>query len=86
MNQEQTVRMMEALQAQLNALKAENDALKARKKTLSLKLTDKGCISIIGLRRFPVALYRDEWNQVFSMREQIETFIQENSGKIPEKR
>lgn len=77
---------MEALQAQLNALKAENESLKARKRNIGLKLTDKGCISIIGLRRFPVALYRDEWNQVFSMREQIETFIQENSDKIPERK
>ena len=56
----------EALQAQLEALQAENDALKAARsmappRKLTCKVSQKGGMSVYGLGRWPVTLYRSQW-------------------------
>ena len=56
---------MADLQAQLDALKAENAKLKeARHKSLSFKVSEKGALSVYGLGRFPVTLYRGQWERL----------------------
>src|SRR5712672_2463510 len=56
---------MADLQAQLDALKAENPKLKeARHKSLSFKISEKGALSGYGLGRFPVTLYRGQWERL----------------------
>ncbi len=52
------------IQEQINKLRAENEALKAkvaRKQTMTLKVGAKGGLSIYGLGRFPVTLYKEQW-------------------------
>jgi len=48
----------DALQAELERLRAENEALKGRaSKGMTLKVSEKGGVSVYGLGRFPVTLY-----------------------------
>ena len=53
------------LQAELEKLRAENAALKrSTSGGLSLKVSAKGALSVYGLGRFPVTLYKEQWNRL----------------------
>lgn len=71
------------LLAELAALKAENAALKAAGQAkLTLKVSDKGAVSLYGMGRWPVTLYREQWERVFAAREQIEAFLEANKASL----
>lgn len=71
------------LQAQLEALKAENQRLKeARNSKLSMKVSDKGALSVYGLGRFPVTLYRGQWERLIEIIPSLQAFIAENASKL----
>lgn len=73
----------ETLQQQIARLTAENEALRASKhKTLSFKVTDKGGLSVYGLGRFPVTLYRGQWERLIEAMPQIKAFIAANSATL----
>ena len=58
----------EALKAELERLKAENEALKNRgARAVSLKVSEKGGVSVYGLGRFPVTLYKEQWLKLLDM-------------------
>ena len=73
----------EDLKAELERLRAENEALKARTagKT-SIRVSEKGAVSVYGLGRFPVTLYKEQWLKLLAMAEDIQRFIAENEGKL----
>jgi hypothetical protein len=74
------------LQAELERLKAENAALKSRgSKGVSMKVSEKGGVSVYGLGRFPVTLYQEQWLKLLDIAEDIRAFIQENEGKLKKK-
>jgi ribosome-interacting GTPase 1 len=74
------------LKAELAKLKAENEALKARtSKGISLKVSEKGAVSVYGMGRFPVTLYKEQWLKILEMAEEIRTFIKANAGKLTSK-
>ncbi len=74
------------LKAELEKLKAENAALKARGgKGVSLKVSEKGAVSVYGLGRFPVTLYQEQWLKLLEMAEDIRGFIKENEGRLKKK-
>ena len=76
----------EELRAELEKLKAENEALKARgSKGVSLKVSEKGGVSVYGLGRFPVTLYQEQWLKLLDMADDIRAFIRENAGKLKKK-
>ena len=55
---------MDDVQAELARLKAENEALKRQQASpFSLKVSVKGALSVYGLGRFPVTLYKEQWVQ-----------------------
>ena len=69
--------------ARIRELEAENVKLRAAKvRTATLKVTDKGGLSVYGLGRFPVTLYRGQWERLIALAPQIEAFIAEHSGKL----
>src|SRR2546423_8917434 len=76
----------EELQAEIERLRAENENLKkpARGQT-SLKVSEKGALSVYGMGRFPVTLYREQWEKLLSMSDQIRQFIQENDHLLKKK-
>lgn len=73
----------EDLKAELERLRAENSRLKQRgSKGVSMKVSEKGGVSIYGLGRFPVTLYKEQWEKLLDMADDIRGFIQENTGKL----
>jgi hypothetical protein len=73
----------EDLKAELERLKAENEALKKRQSgAVSMKVSEKGALSVYGLGRFPVTLYQEQWNKLLSMAEEIKQFIADNQNKL----
>jgi hypothetical protein len=76
----------EDIQAELERLRAENSALKSRPSTgLSLKVSAKGGVSIYGLGRFPVTLYKEQWEKLLAITGDIRTFMQENDAQLKTK-
>jgi len=75
----------EELKAELERLRAENEALKRPRGQLSLKVSEKGAVSVYGLGRFPVTLYREQWDKLLGMTDQIREFIQANDHLLKKK-
>ena len=74
------------LKAELERLRAENAALKtASSRGLSLKVSEKGALSVYGLGRFPVTLYKEQWLKLLDMFGEIKAFIEANSDKLKTK-
>lgn len=76
----------EELQAEIERLRAENEALKrpARGQT-SMRVSEKGALSVYGLGRFPVTLYREQWEKLLALADPIRQFIQENDHLLKKK-
>ena len=69
--------------AQIEALKAENAKLKAAKQgKLTMKVSDKGALSVYGMGRFPVTLYREQWERLAKAMPEIEAFIAANADSL----
>jgi hypothetical protein len=76
----------DTLQAELARLRAENEALKGRTaKGMTLKVSEKGAVSVYGLGRFPVTLYKEQWEKVLTMAEEIRTFLAEHGSDLKTK-
>ena len=73
----------EDLRAELERLKAENEHLKnQRSRSVSLKVSEKGGVSVYGLGRFPVTLYKEQWLKLLAMADEIRTFIKEHDTQL----
>lgn len=73
----------EDMKAELEKLRAENAALKDRsRRGVSLKVSEKGGVSVYGLGRFPITFYKEQWEKLLSMSQEIQAFIKENEGKL----
>jgi len=74
------------VERELERLKAENAALKARSgRGVSMKVSEKGGVSVYGLGRFPVTLYKEQWSKLLDMAEDIRAFIRENESALKSK-
>lgn len=76
----------EELQAEIERLRAENEALKKPTRgQMSLKVSEKGALSVYGLGRFPVTLYREQWEKLLGMGDEIRSFIQTHDSELKKK-
>jgi hypothetical protein len=76
----------EDLKAELDRLRAENDRLKNRTaRGTSLKVSEKGGVSVYGLGRFPVTLYKEQWTKLLAMTDDIRAFIKEHDADLKTK-
>ncbi len=77
----------EEMQAELERLRAENEALKQNRRggSTSMKVSEKGAVSVYGLGRFPVTLYQEQWLKLLAMADEIKQFIEENRGRLKTK-
>ena len=76
----------EDLRAELARLQQENAALKqGAAKGISMKVSEKGGLSIYGLGRFPVTLYKEQWTRLLDMAEEIRKFIAANDSALKTK-
>ena len=79
--------MDDNLQAELKRLSAENARLKRdRGRTVSLKVSEKGGVSVYGLGRFPVTLYyKEQWITLLAMTDEIRAFLTEHDAELKTK-
>ena len=76
----------EELRAELERLRAENEALKQRgSRDLRLQVSQKGGVSLYGIRRFPVTFYADEWEQILGKADEIRDFIRAHEADLKRK-
>jgi len=76
----------DAMKAELERLRAENETLKRRtQRAISLKVSEKGGVSVYGLGRFPVTLYKEQWSKLLDMTDEIRAFLRENDAKLKTK-
>jgi hypothetical protein len=74
------------MKAEHERLRSENERLKNRQtRGVSLKVSEKGGVSVYGLGRFPVTLYKEQWTRLLDMAEDIRTFIKDNDSKLKAK-
>ena len=79
MNEEDT-------QAELARLKAENERLKGQQgRGTGMKVSEKGALSVYGLGRFPVTLYKEQWTKLLAMADDIKAFLKENDARLKTK-
>jgi hypothetical protein len=76
----------EDLKAEIERLRPENEALKKPTRgQMSLKVSEKGGLSVYGLGRFPVTLYKEQWIRLLAMADEIRNFIRENDSALKTK-
>jgi hypothetical protein len=76
----------ESLRAELERLRNENAALKKGAAAgITMKVSEKGAVSIYGMGRFPVTLYKEQWLKLLDMSDDIRKFIAANDGKLKTK-
>lgn len=77
----------EDMRAELERLRAENSALKKTpaRGVLSMKVSEKGGLSVYGLGRFPVTLYKEQWLKLLGLTDEIRKFIKANDSQLKTK-
>ena len=79
----------ESIEAKLARLEAENQALKQQVERkpgeLRLKVSEKGGLSIYGLGRFPVTLYKEQWTRLLDYAGEIREFLKANDQQLKAK-
>ena len=74
------------LQAELERLRAENERLRGqRARGVTLKVSEKGGVSVYGLGRFPVTLYKEQWAKLLDLADEIRAFIAEHESALKAK-
>ena len=74
------------LKDELERLRAENAALKkGASSSVRMKVSEKGALSIYGMGRFPVTLYKEQWLKLLDMADDIRAFIAAHEGELKAK-
>ena len=77
----------EDLKAEIDRLKAETERLRRQHdRLLSMKVSQKGALSVYGLGRFPVTLYKEQWTRLLDAADDIRTFLKDNDARLKSKR
>ncbi len=76
----------EDLKAELERLRKENEALKKGAASgIRMKVSEKGAVSVYGMGRFPVTLYKEQWLRLLDMSDDIRAFIAANEAQLKTK-
>ena len=78
--------MDEHERAELERLRAENERLKrTQSRGITLKVSEKGGVSVYGMGRFPVTLYKEQWTKLLDMADEIRAFIRDHESELKAK-
>jgi hypothetical protein len=73
-------------QDELERLRKENEALKeGTPPAVRMKVSEKGAVSVYGMGRFPVTLYKEQWLKLLDMSAEIRAFIAANEAQLKTK-
>jgi hypothetical protein len=76
----------EDVNAELERLRKENAALKkGNSSNIRMKVSEKGALSIYGMGRFPVTLYKEQWLKLLGMSDDIRAFIDTHAAELKAK-
>ena len=77
----------EDLEKELARLRVENERLRAHRAAgdVTLRVSEKGAVSVYGLGRFPVTLYQEQWEKLLAHADEIRAFITENRERLKKK-
>ena len=76
----------EELKAELERLRTENAALKRGASSgIRMKVSEKGAVSVYGMGRFPITLYKEQWLKLLDMAAEIRAFIAANESQLKAK-
>jgi len=80
----------ETAEQKLARLEAENKSLKdqieqRKPGQLRLKISEKGGLSVYGLGRFPVTLYKEQWKRLLEHVEEIKSFLEQHEQQLKTK-
>jgi hypothetical protein len=76
----------EEIKAELERLRSENAALKKGAASgVRMKVSEKGAVSVYGMGRFPVTLYKEQWLKLLEMAPDIRAFIAANEARLKTK-
>ena len=74
------------VQDELERLRRENAALKkGASPGARMKVSEKGALSVYGMGRFPVTLYKEQWLKLLDMSDEIRAFIAANEAQLKAK-
>lgn len=81
--------MSESVEEELARLRAENEKLKtetkAKTRDITFKVSQKGALSVYGMGRFPVTLYKEQWERLLDKKDEIIQFIADNAQELKTK-
>lgn len=79
-----TLHTNEEMQKIIADLQAKLAAASAPKR-LTMKVSAKGALSVYGLGRFPVTLYRGQWERLATAMSDIKVFMDQNADLLATK-
>ncbi len=76
----------EEMKAELERLRSENTALKKGAASgITMKVSEKGGLSVYGMGRFPITLYKEQWLKLMDMSDAMRAFIAANDSVLKTK-
>ena len=74
------------MNAELERLRNEKASLKKGAATgITMKVSEKGGLSVYGMGRFPITLYKEQWLKLMDMSDAIRSFIAANDAALKAK-
>jgi hypothetical protein len=77
---------IDELRREMERLQVENETLRKRtnfrRPEVAFKITDYGAVSVVGVSKFPITLFKNQWELLFEKRDEILDYIDENIDKI----
>lgn len=73
---------MKAIMEELKQLRMENSELKKRQRPITFSVTDRGAVSMSGLGKYPVTLYKVQWERIISNISALQDFIRDHEEEL----
>ena len=86
MNKDEILKKLAAGELQVDeASKMLAELEQPKRGTLYCKVSEKGAVSVYGLQRMPVTLYKEQWERLLDFGDQVREFIRENDSRLKKK-
>lgn len=73
---------LKAIMDELKQLRMENSELKKRQRPITFCVTDRGAVSMNGLGKYPVTLYKVQWERIVNNIAPLQEFMREHEDEL----